>query len=227
MKTRLIGCLVGLGALVATSAQAQEKAWVSQSVASPAKAFELSVGTGYTQPLGSLQRGVGMPSIARAGIGVDLGAGYRIDPHWSVSGAGQYFELDPQNTTTGARGLTAGVAATYHFQPDLRLDPWAELGTGYRLMWLTQQSPAPTVLTHGFELARARLGLDIRGNEMASIGPVIGADASVFLWQDAGTSTAISDPRLSTFVFAGIQGRLDVGGTTVGTTTTTSAPMDQ
>ena len=48
------------------------------------------------------------------------------------------------------------------------------------------------------------------------------ADATLFLWQDAGTSSALSNPRVGTFVFAGIQGRLDTGGTSVGTTTTTS-----
>lgn len=103
----------------------------------------------------------------------------------------------------------------------MRLDPWVELGTGYRGFWETAEGQN-ALLTHGFQLARARVGMDLRGSEALSIGPVIGADATLLLWQDGGQQVAIADPRLSTFVFAGIQGRLDVGGTMVGVTTTTS-----
>jgi hypothetical protein len=43
------------------------------------------------------------------------------------------------------------------------------------------------------------------------------------LWQDAGTSTALSNPRVSTFVFAGVQGRFDAGGTQASATTTVTS----
>lgn len=58
--------------------------------------------------------------------------------------------------------------------------------------------------------------------------PVIGADATTFLWQDVGgNNTAIGSPAVSTFVFAGVQGRRDFGGTKVGTTSVTSAPLEE
>jgi len=191
-------------------------------VPAPARALELSVATGYTQGFGSLQRGVGLPSVARAGIGAELGVGYRIDPHWGVSAIGQYQELRSERADA-ARGMTGTLAVQYHMAPSVRVDPWVELGTGYRVLW----EPLPdrdTLVNHGLQLARLRVGLDLRDENIA-IAPVIGADITTFLWQDAGTVDALSDPRVSTFVFAGIQGRLDVGGTKTSTVRTTSTDI--
>ena len=76
-------------------------------------------------------------------------------------------------------------------------------------------------MTHGPKLMAARLGIHFRASEGVAIGPVIGADATVFTFQDTSSvQTNISDPRLSTFVFAGLQGRFNVGGSTSSTHTT-------
>jgi hypothetical protein len=183
--------------------------YFEQKVAAPTRALELSVGTGYTQGFGMLAKGVGMPDVVRPGIAFDLGAAYRIDPHWAIGLTGQYQELTSERAT-GARGLTSGVAAAYHFAPYVRSDPWLQLGAGYRLLWETNNAPATTVLTHGFQLAKLTAGLDVRFTEDVAVSPVVGADLNVFLWQDAGNSVAISDPRVNTFVFAGVQGRFDI-----------------
>ena len=231
MKPHLVTAAAALALLVVPTiahAQQAEKSWLQQGVPAPSQAFEATVGTGYTQPFGLLRSGVGMPDVAKAGIGVDVAGGYRIDPHWGVSLGGQYQELSAQNSNA-SRGVAFTIAAQYHIMPTTRMDPWLELGSGYRMLWQVQSennvnNTNPTVLNHGFQLARARAGFDVRLSEDIAIAPVIGADATVFLWQDNSTTTvAISDPRVSTFVFAGVQGRLDVGGTKVGTATTTSA----
>ena len=223
MKIALVSLTAALCVLAPFVAHAQEKSYLQQNVPSQEKAFELTVATGYTQGFGSLQSNVGMPSVAQAGIGFDLAAGYRIDPRWALSLGGQYQEFDAQRAN-GARGFAGTLAAQFHIDPNVRLDPWVELGTGYRMLWETASSPAPNVLTHGVEIARARLGLDLRISPEIALSPLVGADATVFLWQDAVSSTAISSPSVATFVFGGIQGRLDLGGTKVGTTTVTSAP---
>jgi hypothetical protein len=226
MKPHVVTAAVGLAILVVptiANAQEAEKSYFQQRVAAPSQAFEATVGTGYTQPCGLLRQGVGMPDVAKAGIGIDVAGGYRVDPHGGVSLGGQYQELNAQNADA-TRGAALTLAAQYHIAPTTRLDPWVELGTGYRMLWQVQGQNNPTVLNHGFELARARAGFDLRLSPDIAVAPVIGADATVFLWQDVGgNNTAISDPRVSTFVFAGVQGRLDVGGTKVGTATTTSA----
>jgi outer membrane protein W len=229
---KLVMAAAALAVLVVpTIARAQtqegEQPWAVQGVAAPSQAFELTVGTGYTQPFGELRRGLGMPQVAREGIGVDVGAGYRADPHWGLSIGGQYQELNAQNNVDAARGLAFTLAAQYHIVPQARLDPWVEIGTGYRMLWQVTGNNNPTVLNHGFELARARAGFDLRISPDVAIAPVVGADATVFLWQDAGDgSVAIADPRVSTFIFAGLQGRLDVGGTKVATVHTTSADTE-
>jgi hypothetical protein len=182
-------------------------------LAAPTNAFEVSAGTGYTQGFGSLQSGVGMPSVVTPGVAFDLGLGYRINPRFAVLWSGEYAELTAERTST-ARAFTTGIAAQYHVRPMERLDPWLEAGVGYRFL-VENPSIGPTLLTHGLQLARVRAGLDFRLGEPVSLGPMIGADATLFLFQDfPNVQTNIPSPTVSTFVFAGIQGRFDVGDTT-------------
>jgi hypothetical protein len=184
--------------------------------------LELTVATGYAQGFGSLQEGVGMPRVAGPGIGAELGIGYRATPHWGIAGIGQYQELTSERADA-ARGVTGTLAVQYHISPRTRVDPWIDFGVGYRVLW----EPLPTSATlvhHGLQLGRARIGLDLRGQDVA-IAPVIGADITTFLWQDLGSVDAVTDPRASVFVFAGLQGRLDVGGTKTSTTRVTSSDL--
>jgi hypothetical protein len=184
-----------------------------QQLGAPRQALEISVGTGYTQGFGSLQSGVGFPSVATPGIGVDLGIGYRINPNLALLATGQYQDFTAQRSSS-ARGLAAGLAVQYHFLPTRRVDPWMEVGASYRLLW-EEPFVGTTELTHGFELTRVRVGLDLRSNEAISFGPVVGAGADVFLFQDIpGAQTNIPDPRLSMFIYAGFQGRFDIGRST-------------
>lgn len=189
----------------------------------PRNALELSAGAGYTQGVGSLRSGVGMPSVATAGYGLDLGVGYRIDPSWALLLSGQYQEFNAERADA-ARGFSMSVAGQYHFAPTRRLDPWIEAGAGWRFLW-EAPSVGPTLMSHGIQLARVRAGLDIRGDAHTAFGPMIGADANLFLYQDvlAGQpSTTIGDPRVSTFLYAGVQGRFDIGNKTSSSSRTVS-----
>ncbi|MDB5220118.1 MAG: hypothetical protein JWO86_8045 [Myxococcaceae bacterium] len=230
MKAQLVGIGVAALALLAPTlagAQTAERTYLEHGVPAPAQALELTVGTGWTQGFGNLSSGVGMPSVAHEGIGVDASAGYRIDPHFALSIGGQYQELNAQ-ASSAARGATATIAGQYHMAPYTRLDPWLELGSGYRGLWLVPSvANTPTNLVHGWQIARARLGFDVRLSPDIAIAPVIGADATMFLFQDiGGNNSAIGSPAVSTFVFAGLQGRIDLGGNKVGTAVVTSASPD-
>lgn len=57
--------------------------------------------------------------------------------------------------------------------------------------------------------------MDLRASRDLAIAPVIGADATLPLWQGTAGSSAhnISDPRPAVYVFAGIQARFDVTST--------------
>lgn len=182
----------------------------------PKNALELTVGTGYTQGFGSLRSGVGMPSVVTPGLGLELGIGFRANPHFAVLWSGQYQEFSAERAST-AYGFTGSLIAQYHFTPLERIDPWAEVGFGYRLL-VEDASLGPNLYTHGFQLGRARVGLDFRVDQAVALGPMIGADLTMFLFQDfPNVQTNISDPRVSMFVFAGAQGRFDIGGRTTET----------
>jgi peptidoglycan-associated lipoprotein len=107
---------------------------------------------------------------------------------------------------------------TYHFDPVLRGDPWLRLGTGYRMLWENDpvgSAAGTSVMRHGFEALALKIGYDVRVSEDVAIAPVIGADLDVFLWQDSsvGGGQALSTAQVGSFVYAGLQGRFDMGGT--------------
>jgi hypothetical protein len=183
----------------------------------PNNAFEINVNTGYTQGFGDIMPGQEIGDVADAGLGIGLDLGYRATPGFSISASAQYQEFDPDNSlkSTATRGMTAGLTATWHLAPYHRVDPNLSLGTGYRLFWEVPDGPNNNLLTHGFQLVKGSLGLDVRLNDSVAIGPMVGADLTLFLWQNpegpAG-NREIDDPRVSTFVYAGLQGRFDIGG---------------
>jgi hypothetical protein len=181
----------------------------ADSIAAPDNAFELTLGTGYTHGFGAMHGAPGLPTIATNGLTLDLGAAYRLNPRWAFGATGQLQDLTPQESLS-TRGLTLGVDATYHIAPYHEVDPWISLGTGYRALWQTLQG-APAFSTQGLQLGKLIAGVDFRLTEGTMIAPVVGADMSLFLWQYDGSPTALKDPALSTFFFAGIQGRLDFG----------------
>ena len=211
--------LFGVGAALALASDANAQAETSEAkpLETPTKALEIYGGAGYTQGFGSLQAGVDMKQVITPGIATDVGVGYRVDPHWAVGLTGQYAEFDAQRANS-ARGAIFGAAVAYHIRPFEKWDPWVQLGTGYRFLWENNVAPTPDLLTHGFELARLLVGLDSRVSRDIAMGPAVGVDITLPLWQavNGGTSTALNDPRVSTFVFAGLSARFDVGGRFVG-----------
>lgn len=54
----------------------------------------------------------------------------------------------------------------------------------------------------------ARVGLDVRVDRQLALAPMLGADVGMFFWNREG---ALTDPRVNTFIYAGIQGRIDLG----------------
>jgi peptidoglycan-associated lipoprotein len=209
-------------AVVAASSQARaqnepppvaEKA-EARPLEAPVNAFEVVVGTGYTQGFGSLQQGVNLQDVITPGLGIDMEVAYRLDPRWSIGIAGQYQEFVAQRANS-ARGLTGALAATYHMMPYGQGDPFLTFGTGYRLLWENYPVGTPSLLTHGFEVAKVVFGVDLRASRDVAIAPMVGAAVDVFLWQsvDNGASTAIANPTGGVYLFAGLQGRFDMTST--------------
>jgi hypothetical protein len=210
----LSGAILAVGvATWGSSANAQEAPRWQSYVPAPTNAFELKLGTGYTQGIGNIAPGTSIINVAGAGIGFSGDLDYRFSPYASVGVESQYQEFTTENNT-GSRGLAFNLGVTVHAAPYRRADPFLRLGTGYRLLWDVNPISAPpntTNLFHGFDTITGKLGVDIRVSKDVALAPVIGADLQVFVWEN---SNALSTAQLGTFVYGGLQGRFDVGGST-------------
>jgi hypothetical protein len=205
----IAGCALALG--WAAPAHAQEPA--EQPIPllpPPSRAFELKMGTGYTQGFGDVAPGDSIRGVAGAGIGVSLDADYRVNPLLSAGLETQYQEF-ATGRNSASRGLSTNVGVTYHFTPQKVTDPWFRLGTGYRMLWDVHPDVAPTTtnMFHGWTVATLKLGLDIRSERDVAFAPVIGADIQTFGWKDA---SSLSTTKIGTFIYAGLQARFDMGG---------------
>jgi hypothetical protein len=208
-------CLTCAGAVTwAPSSRAQEWGAPGRNTPPSPNGPELKVGTGYTQGFGKLTPAQAVLDVGGPGLSVDVEADGRLDPRWSLGLQAEYQELAPNTlNNAAARGLAANVGVTYHGAPASRRDPWLRVGTGYRMLWQVAPHHVPTLLVHGLEIAKAVVGYDIRIGPNIALAPVVGADLNMFAWQvQSGWPTALPSAQLATFVFAGIQGRFDLGG---------------
>jgi hypothetical protein len=183
----------------------------------PAKAFEINVGQGLSQGFGRAEAGSALRNLGGLGPSLQLGFGYRIDPRFMVGGyveGARYSAGDSLPDGTHSYSAALGVQGQYHFRPFSKLDPWVGLGTGFRSYWVNRPD-APHSALHGWEILRLRLGVDYRMGPSTSMGPMLGGSLSTFTVRErpgSSATEAIEDPRLSGFVFAGLQGRFDIGG---------------
>jgi len=188
----------------------------SNTLAPVANALELTIGTGYAQGFGEI--GTGQPKltdVGQPGGAVQVGVGYRVIPQLTLGiyGAGAMFSRGDQvDTSTNLYSASAGVQGDWHFLPSAsQFDPWVSLGTGWRGYWL--HNDLGTTSLHGLELAKLQVGVDYRVAHTIAISPVVGADLSMFLTESNPSATGysnITDPKVNTFVFAGLMGRFDI-----------------
>jgi hypothetical protein len=208
-----------------------EPAYTRGRVRAPRYAFEIGLNTGYTQGFGRIGDRIedavddeelggsrDVADVADAGFAVGLGLGYRSSPHFAIGWAGQYQEFSPDTrliSGSNVRGMTTGLDLGIHFAPYMRVDPVLGLGAGYRAMWIVPDGPDNNRMLHGFQLAKVSLGLDIRASDSVAIGPMIGADLDMFVWENPEGSRGdveLPEKNVSSFIYAGVQGRFDVGG---------------
>jgi hypothetical protein len=215
--------IVAASSVVTGVASAQESAPPSDASEQRARslepathAVELTIGTGYAQGFGNV--GAGQPTLTdmgTAGGALQLGVGYRLIPQLTLAvyGSGAVFGRGDQvDTSAKLYTAAAGVQADWHFLPARsEFDPWVSLGSGWRGYWNSMDQG--TASFQGIELAKAQVGVDYRVTSAVSISPVIGADMSVFLTQQAAGEGAwhnVSNPNVNTFLFGGLLGRFDV-----------------
>jgi hypothetical protein len=188
----------------------------SDALAPATHDVEITIGTGYAQGFGKVASGgAKLTDSAQAGGGVELGVGYRVTSHLmlGVYGSGSMFSrADQVDSSTNLYSASAGIQAAWHFLPAYQtFDPWVSIGTGWRGFWIN--SNAGTSSLQGMDLGRLQVGVDYRLNDAISISPVASATLTSFFTQSqAGESgfSNISSPTVSTFLFAGLQGRFDI-----------------
>lgn len=225
MNTKLTtGAAVVMGTLAfaaSASAQTVTKDEVTQegsskNLAPATHAVELTIGTGYEQGFGNIQSGQpSLTDLGQAGGALQTSVGYRIIPQLTLGLYGSFAEfarasqVDP---SANIYSVAAGVQTDWHFLPSgHEFDPWVSLSSGWRGYWLNQDTGSAS--TQGLEIAKLQVGLDYRIEQAVAISPVVGADLSTFLTQQAPGSngwTNISSPQVNSFFFAGLMGRFDI-----------------
>lgn len=210
--------LFGLGAATwSPGAHAEEAAGAPHGLAAPSKAFELQLSTGYTQGFGNISPGTSIGDVAGGGIGLTVAIGYRATPRFSLELEGQYQQYAPATSNT-TNGFNGNIGATFHASPESRGDPWLRLATGWRS--IAQHAPSGPVgfpittanTFHGWQVVSARFGYDLRTWDNIAWAPIVGADLQAFFWENGAPLAAA---QIGTFVYAGVQGRFDAGGSRV------------
>lgn len=205
----------------ATATDASEQGHVASPLLAPRRAFEIGVNAGYAQPFGNIDPSRPIGDIADAGGAVGLDLTYRVNPHWSVGGEGQFHESAPDSSLsdgTNVRGVSGTLLVSYHFLPFKFVDPYASLGLGYRGLFVVPEGTNNNETIHGVDVARALFGVDFRVSNDIAIGPLIGANATMLLFDDLQSAPAyfIQSSRPFAFIFAGAGARFDIAGKRVG-----------
>jgi hypothetical protein len=211
----LAGILATLALLLPSrSAGAQEQP-PPPPVGSRGHAFELGAGAGFAQVWTPASAG---PAGRMLGTGVGgalaLDLGYRATPALALGVWGEGAELGgtvAQPVASSLYAAAAGIGGTWHFRPSAPdVDPWLAVGTGWRGQWFGYRG-AGTYSEHGLELARARVGVDVRVSPSVAIGPVAGGSLDLFLTQElpGGSWIRATSAPTAASVFAGVHGTFD------------------
>lgn len=139
--------------------------------AAHADGLEVSVGLGAARSTGDIGDGMTAGDLIGSAGQVDISVGGRVARNLSIA-----FYSNAQ-AGGGAYTGAAGIAADLHLRPHTDVDPFVRLGSGVRSYLISDNG---TTLGVGAELVRFELGADVRVEEHWSLGPVIGAAATLY-----------------------------------------------
>jgi hypothetical protein len=206
-----------LACLIPSPARAEaDRGPSGPELVAPARAWELTFAQGYSQGFGRADDGAKLTDYARGGFSPQVGVGYRLDPRLMLGAyleGTRYFASSSMPDDTTTYGAAFGVQANWHFLPFSRLDPWIGVGTGGRAYFI-DPSDGPAVALYGVDMLRVRVGADYRLGPSTSVGPMLGVTATSFIAHQTAGSDAedIDRPGFSSVIFAGMQGRFEIGG---------------
>jgi len=137
-----------------------------------ADGLEVSIGLGAATSTGDVGDGMKAGDLIGSAGQVDLSIGGRVAKNLSLA-----FYANAQAGTGGAYTGAAGIAADLHLRPGREVDPFVRLGSGVRSYLVSDDG---TTIGVGAELVRFELGADIHVDRSWSIGPVVGAAATLY-----------------------------------------------
>jgi outer membrane protein W len=203
-------------ALAGTPAFAQEVVAPGRARPGVERALEITLGAGYAQgfgDIGSSQRS--LTDLSSAGGEVTVGVGYRVDRRFAVGvyGSGSKYATGDFSNGADVWSATAGVQGNVHLLPDDDWDPWVGLGSGWRGHWV--KSGTGTDSRQGWDIARLTAGVDYRVSSEFAVSPYVGAGLTAFFTQELAGQQSFSNvqsPNVNVWLFAGVQGRFDLFG---------------
>ncbi|RYE92148.1 MAG: hypothetical protein EOO75_07325 [Myxococcales bacterium] len=148
--------------------------------------LEVGLRAGYSVPLGDASKGNKLSDGYSGLVPIRLDVGYRITPQVYLGAFGQYGIglLDSKvkdgckalDVDCSASNLRFGLGATYHFLTRGTFLPWAGVGFGYELAYLTLPTgmgQKNTVKDRGFEIINVQVGGDFVAVDNFRAGPFI------------------------------------------------------
>jgi hypothetical protein len=211
------GALLVSGIAAAQPVQ-PEVSGVATEVPAVDHAFEVGVATGFAMGFGKVGNNMDtLEQISEGGGSVELDLGYRFTPNLSAGVYGTFSVFNSEHHTKTAFDVvstTAGLQATWHVRPAQHIDPWINVGAGWKAMWFDLSGDSAATALQGIELARLQVGIDTRLSRTVAIAPVLGGSASMFLGQGTAMTSMseIRDKEVNFTGFAGVAGRFDLAG---------------
>jgi len=142
----------------------------------PRTGFQMDIRTGYSVPLGKVQKDLKMSDVFSGQVPIMVDIGGKPIPELFIGG---YLGLGFGSTggkedncpSCAAVGLHLGVQAQYHILPAGQVNPWIGYGLGFESAALANDNAS--IGWGGFQFARFMGGADFRIDRVFGVGPFV------------------------------------------------------
>jgi hypothetical protein len=176
--------------------------------------LEVAIALGSATSVGDVGDGMDSGELIGTAGQLELKLGSRLTPNLGLAFYSTAQALaEGSNRSRDVYTGSAGLMTDFHLRSRTAIDPWIGVGAGVAAI-LVEQDDGHS-LTVGVELARLQLGIDFRLGDSFSIGPVIGASATLYgATKTPMTEFAELDDKGINWTFsAGVAGRFNAFGT--------------
>jgi hypothetical protein len=156
----------------------------------------MDIRTGYSVPLGKLQKDTSLSDVFSGQVPIMLDIGGKLIPELFLGGylgLGFGGAAKDNCASCAAVGLHLGIEAQYHILPGGQVNPWLGYGLGFESAALSDGSTS--VGWGGFQFARFMGGADFRINRVFGVGPFVDLSMGTYtkVNVDTGSTTTKGD----------------------------------